>query len=70
MNASNRLPFKEKRRRDEWSFAQMERQERAALRREMKQMIKEKESAYCGMSDKEKQEYEVIKRLKEFEERG
>ena len=69
MKQYNKLPFKERKRHAEYRFNQTERQDKIQFEREMKKYEKEKLSACRELSDKERQEEEVMKRLKEIAER-
>ena len=62
MNQFHKLPHKERKRQAEYRFNITEKQEKTAIKREMKQLEKEK----CSVTtDKERQEEEAFLRLME-----
>lgn len=68
MNRNNKLPHKERKRQAQYRFDQPEKQEKAAYEREMKRLVKLKTFACRELTDKEREEDEVLKRLKRIAE--
>lgn len=65
MNRFNRLPFKERKRQGEYNFNQLERQFKQEKKRMMHEAKRLKISACRELTDKERQEEEAFKRLRD-----